>query len=160
MPPETLAFRDALQQTYGFTLHEFSPTTEQIADVEYLRLWDGDMELYSKLTKLDPLPKAIKELRATALLTGVRRDQTPNRATLGYLGRGGAGEVRVHPLIDWDKQQIDAYIDTHALPRNLLYTQGYGSVGDVHATKPGADRAGRTVIECGIHVPGGKVITQ
>ena len=160
LPPETLAFRDSLQQRYGFRLHEYGPSRAQIADIELLRLWDGDMDLYSKLTKLDPLSKAIAELKVTALLTGVRADQTANRANLSYVGPGNDGEVRIRPLINWDKQQVETYIAKHRLPRNSLYEKGYESTGDQHLTAPGADRSGRVVMECGMHMVGGKVVTQ
>jgi phosphoadenosine phosphosulfate reductase len=160
LAPETLDFRDSLQRRYGFRLHEIGPSQEQIADIEELRLWEGDLELYSKLTKLDPLTKAVKELKVTALLVGIRGDQTANRAGLGFVGRGHDGEVRIHPLIDWDKTRIEHYIQQHNLPRNPLYYQGYESIGDRHLTAPGADRSGRTVMECGLHVTNGKAQRQ
>jgi phosphoadenosine phosphosulfate reductase len=158
--PETLQFRDELQERYGFQLHEFGPTPEQIADIELLRLWDGDMDIYSKMTKLDPLSSAIKQLNVKALISGVRADQTDNRAGLDFLGRGSDGEIRVRPLIDWDKIRVEQYIQTHNLPRNSLYKKGYESVGDRHLTTPGSDRQGREVMECGIHVVNGKVIRR
>ncbi len=160
LPPETIDFRDVLKRRYGFVLHEFGPSKELIADIELLRLWDGDMELYSKLTRLDPLAAAVKELEITAFMVGVRADQTENRAHLGFVGRGREGEIRVHPLLDWDKARIDQYIDEHTLPRNPLYYQGYESIGDQHLTMPGSGRSGRTVMECGINVADGKVVTN
>lgn len=158
LPPETIAFRDELQKRYGFRLHEYGPTKQQIADIELLRLWEGDMELYSKLTKLDPLARAIEELGVTALLVGIRGDQTANRANLGLLEYGRSKEVRIHPLIDWNKVRIERYIKQYNLPRNPLYYKGYESVGDQHLTKPGNDRSGRSVMECGINVVDGKVV--
>lgn len=158
LPEQTLDFRDELEKRYGFRLYEFGPTEEQIADVTMLRLWDGDLATYSKITKLDPMSKAISELKVTALLTAVRADQTDNRATLRYIGEGNDGELRIHPFIDWPKAQVNDYIEKNNLPRNPLHKKGFESVGDRHVTRPGHDRHGRTVMECGIHVVGGKVV--
>jgi phosphoadenosine phosphosulfate reductase len=158
LPEQTLDFRDELERRYGFALYEFGPSEEQIADVTMLRLWDGDLATYSKITKLDPMRKAIRELKVAALLTAVRADQTDNRATLRYIGEGNDGELRIHPFIDWPKTQVNDYIEKHSLPRNPLHKKGFESVGDLHVTQPGHDRQGRTVMECGLHVVGGKVI--
>jgi phosphoadenosine phosphosulfate reductase len=158
LPEETLSFRDELEKRYGFQLYEFGPSEAQIADVNLLRLWEGDLPMYSKITKLDPMSKAIDELKVSALLTAVRGDQTANRATLRFIGEGNDGELRIHPFIDWSKAQVNEYIADNNLPRNPLYKQGFESVGDQHVTVAGTDRQGRTVMECGIHVVGGKVI--
>jgi len=158
LPEQTLDFRDELEKRYGFALYEFGPSEEQIADVTMLRLWDGDLATYSKITKLDPMSKAIAELKVTALLTAVRADQTDNRATLRYIGEGNDGELRIHPFIDWPKAQVNDYIEKNSLPRNPLHKKGFESVGDRHVTRPGHDRQGRSVMECGIHVKGGKVV--
>lgn len=160
LPKETLAFRDRLKELYGFQLYEFGPTKAQIADVTSLRLWEGDLALYSKLTKLDPMTVAINELGVNALLTAVRGDQTANRATLGYIGQGNDGELRIRPFIDWPKAEVTDYIDKNRLPRNPLYKRGFESVGDQHTTMPGQNREGREVMECGIHVEGGKLVKQ
>jgi phosphoadenosine phosphosulfate reductase len=160
LPEETLVFRDQLKRRYGFKLYELGPTQDQIADVTQLRLWEGDLALYSKITKLDPMTKAIKKLNVTALLTAVRGDQTDNRATLHYIDEGNDGELRIHPFIDWSKAEVNDYIASNGLPRNPLHKKGFESVGDRNVTVAGQNRKGRTVMECGIHVVGGKVIRR
>lgn len=158
LPPETISFRDELRRRYNLTLREFGPTEDQVADITRTKLWDLDLARYSRITKLEPLSHAIRALGVTALIAGVRRDQTKIRAALDFIGYGPNGEIRLHPLLDWDQTQVERYIATHNLPRNPLYYKGYQSVEDRHLTKPGHDRSGRARTECGIHVTGGKVI--
>jgi phosphoadenosine phosphosulfate reductase len=157
---ETLAFRESLQNKYGFRLLEFGPSQEQINELKKTKLWETDLQKYSKITKLDPLSKAIKELEVSALLTAVRSDQTKNRAKLNYLDVGNSGEIRVHPFLDWTKSQVEAYFDENNLPRHPLYDKGFESVADEITTTEGRDRSGRAAIECGLHVQNGRLVRQ
>ena len=72
------------------------------------------------------------------------------------------GRLKVNPLGDWTKQDLETYFAEHHLPRHPLEAQGYLSVGCQPCTSivaPGEDpRAGRwrgwDKTECGIHRPG------
>jgi phosphoadenosine phosphosulfate reductase len=160
LPEETLAFRDTLEMLYDLTIHEYGPSTEQIADISQKQLWNSSPASYSKITKLDPLERAIEDLHVTALLTAVRADQTDNRATLDIIGYGNNGDLRIRPFIDWPAQAVADYIDEHGLPRNALHAKGFESVGDRQTTTAGQGRQGRTFLECGLHVTDGKPLTQ
>jgi phosphoadenosine phosphosulfate reductase len=158
LPKETLIFRDELQDRYGFQLHEYKPSVERLGDIVAGKLWETDLSTYSRMTKLEPLAEAIRDLGVTALLAGLRGGQTTNRSKLGYIGRGHDGEYRIHPFIDWSEDEVSAYFDRHKLPRHPLYARGFGSVGDMQTTAPGKQREGRTVMECGLHVSGGDIV--
>ena len=158
LTPETIPFRDSLVEKYGLRLHEFGPSEEEVRTMSEMQLWQTDPEEYSRVTKLEPLTRAIQTLGVTALLSGIRRDQTSNRAEIGVIDTGNDGETRIHPVIDWDQAAIDDYFSVNGLPRHPLYEQGYGSVGDAHTTFKGKNREGRVIDECGIHVVGGVVI--
>ena len=72
-----------------------------------------------------------------------------------------AGKLKVNPLADWTKADLDAYFDAHGLPRHPLEAEGYLSIGCAPCTRkvnPGEDaRSGRWAgwdkTECGIHTP-------
>ena len=74
----------------------------------------------------------------------------------------GRGRLKINPLGDWTKDDLEAYFAEHDLPRHPLEAQGFLSVGCQPCTSPvgpGEDsRAGRwrgwDKTECGIHVPG------
>ena len=69
------------------------------------------------------------------------------------------GKLKINPLADWGKTELDAWFAAHDLPRHPLEAQGYPSIGCAPCTskvKPGEDpRAGRwrgwDKVECGIH---------
>jgi phosphoadenosine phosphosulfate reductase len=158
LPEETLAFRDTLETLYDLSIHEYGPSSKQIDDITERELWNTDLSTYSKLTKLDPLERAINDLQIEALLTAVRSDQTDNRATLEYIGYGNNGELRIRPFIDWPTEAVATYIDGHGLPRNALHAKGYESVADRQTTTAGHGRVGRSIMECGLHVQSGKPV--
>ncbi len=160
----TLEHRDRLERTSGVQIIEFGPSQKQIDEARELQLWrpkteveTGDPQRYSEITKLEPMSRAIKELGIKALISGVRRHQTPNRATLDFINFGNDGEYRINIFLDWSKSQVDEHFEAHNLLRHPMYFLGYESVGDVHSTRPGKGREGRGEEECGINSDG-KVI--
>lgn len=158
LPDETLLFRDYLKEEYGLRFHEYGPSQKQIKEIADRILWEVDPQTYTRITKLEPLQRAIKERKVTALLTAVRGDQTDNRSTLDVIGDGNDGEVRIRPFIDWSSSEVSGYIDKNDLPRNPLYAKGYELVGDWHSTIPGKGREGRAIMECGLHMVDGKLV--
>jgi phosphoadenosine phosphosulfate reductase len=152
--PETHSFRQELTEQFDLDLHIYGPTPDEIEKIAGDRLWETDLDTYHAVTKLAPLKQAIGELGVTALLSGVRRQQTSNRATLKYIDVGNDGELRIHPVLDWSDEQESEFFERENLPRNPLYYQNYGSVGDLTTTTVGEGRNGRSGLhtECGIHL--------
>jgi phosphoadenosine phosphosulfate reductase len=94
---------------------------------------------------------------ADAWITGIRREQTPNRAAAPKLEfDDGRGLWKVNPLADWTEADVWRYVFKHELPYNPLHDQGYASIGCATCTLPGAGRDGRwsgqDKDECGLHV--------
>jgi len=156
-PAETLTFRDQLREEFSLEMVEYGPNADIVDAIRETELWISDPAEYGRLTKVEPLARAIGELSVTALISGVRGDQTSTRSELDVVGRGKDGEIRVHPFIDWSKQRVDDYIDSNALPRHPLWPE-YGSVEDAQTMVPGNGREGRSFDECGIHIVDGRVV--
>ena len=158
--PETLEYRDLLVEQLGLTnLQILRPDAEQLAarDESGLR-WSYDPDGCCEIRKVVPLEKALAPLDAS--ITGRKAFQSSTRAALPRFELDG-DRLKVNPLIDWVKADIDAYFEAHALPRHPLEAQGYPSIGCAPCTskvKPGEDpRSGRwsgwDKTECGIHTP-------
>ena len=147
LPNGTLTHREALRQQYGFRLHEFSPTKKAVDDILTRKLWESDLSEYRQITKIIPLKRAIGALGVVAYISGVRRDQTEQRSTFNYVQRGKAGEIRVHPFIDWSQSEVNRYIDDRELPRHPLFYEGYTSLDDWPLMGPDFMKT-----ECGIHL--------
>src|SRR5215207_4570387 len=95
---------------------------------------------------------------ADCWLSGVRRDQSPDRAHTEELDWDDRhGLWKANPLATWSESDVWAYIARHDLPYNPLHDQGYSSIGCTHCTLPGDGREGRwaglTKTECGMHAP-------
>ena len=153
--PETHVHQRQLEQSEGFFTTKYGLSDIAVADITDKRLWETDLSEYNRRTKAEPLTQAIGELGITALVSGVRREQTPNRASLETYGIGNDGEVRVNAVLGWTDAAVEDYFMDKVLLRHPLYYKGYGSVGDWTLTTPGAGRSGRNLgehSECGINL--------
>jgi phosphoadenosine phosphosulfate reductase len=158
---ETLAYRDALVERLGFTdLRVFRPDPYRLAlkDKTSLR-WSYDPDGCCALRKVEPLARALAPF--DAWISGRKGFQARTRVALPRFEIDD-GRLKLNPLADWTKADLDAYFRAHDLPRHPLEAEGYPSIGCAPCTsqvRPGEDpRAGRwrgwDKTECGIHKPG------
>jgi phosphoadenosine phosphosulfate reductase len=154
--PETYALWREVEQRYKTTVEVFAgPTPEELAATHGESLWCRQPDLYLSLAKVAPLNRALLDL--DCWITGIRRDQSPTRASAPKLGWDEAHELwKANPLASWSDDDCWAYIEKHGLPYNALHDRGYASIGDWHSTTPGPGREGRWAgtdrTECGLHV--------
>jgi phosphoadenosine phosphosulfate reductase len=152
---ETLAYRDTLVRAWDLNLVVVQ------ADRPGPGLWRVDSEACCAHHKVAPLFAALR--RYDVWFTGLRREQSPSRATLGtvqpFTLPGGEILRKVNPLADWTSAEVWAYARAHGIPALPLYAQGYTSIGCEPCTTPPVDplngRSGRwggKRLECGIHV--------
>lgn len=128
----------------------------------YGKLWEqgeDGVKRYLQINKVEPMQRAVRELGADAWMAGLRSEQTEHRSGLRRLERQN-GSVKVHPILHWSGEQVNAYMEEHELPHHPMFAQGYRSIGDRHSTIPTtADmdpRDGRILgksRECGLHLP-------
>lgn len=159
--PETIAYRDTLAKRLGLTnLRIVTPDTAVIAKKDETGLrWSYDPDGCCEIRKVIPLEKAMAGFDAS--FTGRKAFQASTRNALPRFEVDGAGKLKINPLADWAKADLDAYFAEHALPRHPLEAEGYLSIGCAPCTnkvKPGEDpRSGRWAgwdkTECGIHTP-------
>jgi phosphoadenosine phosphosulfate reductase len=158
--PETLAFRDALQAHYHLNLIVVRPmiTKSQLLARYGEGLYRRDPDLCCYLNKVEPMQRAISDL--AAWISGVRRDQTAHRRTLKVVQPLSSGLLKIHPLLNWTRDDLWVYIRKYDLPAHPLYEKGYLSIGCAPCTVPvflGQDPrdgrwAGTDKKECGLHV--------
>jgi phosphoadenosine phosphosulfate reductase len=146
--PETYEYWRDVERRYGMSVERFEgPPVED-------KLWETKPDLYLAIAKVAPLVTALGGL--DAWITGIRRDQSPTRATAPKLGWDDKHELwKANPLATWTDAMCWEYIRARELPYNALHDRGYDSIGDTHSTQPGTGRSGRWVgtdkVECGIH---------
>lgn len=169
---ETLAYRRLLARDLGLTVLDLRPdlSVAQQAERHGPDLYARDPDACCSMRKTVPLRRALAMFDGWA--TGVRRDQTPERAATPVVeGRRHEGRwlVKVAPLAGWSLADVDAYLDEHDLPRHPLVDRGYRSIGCAPCTRPVAadddPRAGRwsgftAKTECGIHLTEDGVVVR
>ena len=112
------------------------------------------------------MERAVRELGATAWLTGLRRAQASTRRDLKVVHRQNK-ITKVHPIIDWDNRRVYHYLKEHDLPYHPFWEQGYVSVGDWHSSSKLLEgmteeetRFGGLKRECGLHENSGRADYQ
>jgi hypothetical protein len=140
---------------FGRTGRGGIPQTIAARDETGLR-WSYDPDGCCAIRKVEPLARAKQGL--DSWISGRKAFQSQTRAALPRFEIED-GRLKVNPLGDWNKADLEAYFTEHDLPRHPLEAQGYLSIGCAPCTsivKPGEDpRAGRwrgwDKTECGIH---------
>ena len=156
---ESYETRDRLVERYGVEL--IQPEIITVAEQhkrEGPNLWERDPDRCCHIRKVEPLIHTLAPY--DAWISGIRRDQSPSRATTPKLQWSERYDVwKFHPLADWDEKRVWAYIQVNEIPYNPLHESGYRSIGCIPCTRPIApdeeERAGRWAgsdkLECGIH---------
>ncbi len=159
--PETYKFIDELTERLNLNLKVYrSHLSPAWQEARYGKLWENGIDgikQYNQLNKVEPMKRALAELKATGWIAGIRRSQTSTRSKTPVLVRDGAC-IKVHPIVDWTDRDIYQYLKRHDLPYHPLWHQNYVSIGDVHTThklEPGmAEEQARFFglkRECGLH---------
>jgi phosphoadenosine phosphosulfate reductase len=162
---ETRRYRDRLIDDLRLSdVRTIKPDPERIEALDPDGvLWFGNPDMCCRLRKVEPLQRALQGL--DAWITGRKGFQGGARTQLQRIEVNAEdGRIKINPLADWQKSDLDAYFERHALPRHPLEAEGFLSVGCMPCTDrvaPGEHaRAGRwrgkNKTECGIHLPIGK----
>ncbi|MCU0534977.1 MAG: phosphoadenosine phosphosulfate reductase [Hydrococcus sp. Prado102] len=165
LPAETYQFAEQLSERLKLNIKVYqSPISPARMEAIYGRLWaQNDLESlnrYDKIRKVEPMQRALKELKATAWLAGLRSDQTDHRKTLRRLDVQG-DRYKILPILDWNAKDVYEYLTARDLPYHPFFDLGYVSVGDWHSSRPlmADDTDERDTRfhglkqECGLHLP-------
>ena len=162
---ETLALLPQIESRYGMKVEVFKPVEERV--VHFVRE-RGENAMYESLAlrkeccairKLEPLSRMLAG--RSAWITGLRREQSSNRADVPFSEPDGQGRSKYNPLAEWSWADVWHFIQTHKVPYNALHDQFMPSIGCAPCTRAiavGEDfRAGRwwwedeNAKECGLH---------
>jgi phosphoadenylyl-sulfate reductase (thioredoxin) len=159
--PETYALWRRLEERYAIRIRAAGADLPP-ADPGAPPPWQRDPDACCAARKVRPLRAALAELGAW--VTGIRREQTPERAGAQVLEWDARfGLFKVNPLAAWTAADVSAYVRRFDVPTNPLHARGYPSIGCAPCTtpvRPGEDpRSGRwrghEKRECGLHAERG-----
>jgi len=155
---QTLDYRQQLAAKLGLTdVRDLRPRFEDLAVGDpNADLWKSDTDACCHIRKVIPLDAALGGF--SAWITGRKRFHGGDRMRLPVV-EAADGKLKLNPLANWSKTELDAYAAEHDLPEHPLVAFGYPSIGCWPCTSPveqGADvRSGRWAgsqkTECGIH---------
>jgi len=165
LPADTYLFAETLTQRLHLNLKVYqSPLSPARMEALHGRLWEQKeleaLNRYDQIRKVEPMQRALQELKATAWLTGLRRDQTRFRQTLDPVNQD-KGFYKILPILHWDSKRVYEYLMAYDLPYHPYFDQGYLTVGDWHSSRPllAMDEHERDTRfqgmkqECGLHLP-------
>ena len=162
--PETYQFIEQLTERLDLNLQVYQAKESAAWQMaKYGEEWassEAALKAYNRRNKVEPLERGLSELNAQTWFSGVRRQQSEHRQSLGVVSTL-RGRYKVHPIIDWSNKDVHQYLTKHNLPYHPLWDEGYVSVGDVHSTRPltlgmteEETRFGGGQRECGLHTDG------
>ena len=164
--PETYRFIDELAMRLELNLKIYGPAASPAwNETRYGKLWEQGapgIERYNQIHKVEPMQRALEELRVGTWFAGLRRQQSRTRAAIEPLQRIGVVRYKVHPIFDWTDRDVYQYLRKHELPYHPLWERGYVSIGDWHTTRnlleAGDTDEGTRFFglqrECGLHLIG------
>ena len=155
---QTLDYRRQLAAKLGLTgVRDLRPRFEDLAITDPdADLWKTDTDACCHIRKVLPLDRALAGF--DAWITGRKRFHGGNRLRLPVVEQAD-GHVKINPLANWSKVDLDAYAAKFDLPAHPLVAAGFPSIGCwpcTEAIDEGAElRSGRWAgsqkTECGIH---------
>jgi phosphoadenosine phosphosulfate reductase len=167
--PETFEVWAATERRYTARIIVIAPNDKDVEalvarqGIDGFRHSVGDRLECCAIRKVAPLARALNG--ADAWIAGIRTDQSPTRAHFAAVSFDEQRALmKAHPLFDWTRDQVLAFVRAHDVPYNALHDRGFPSVGCAPCTRavaPGEDeRAGRwwweqaEHKECGLHLNG------
>ena len=158
--PQTLQFQEKLAATLNLT--NTKPVKQRLPKLRHQdpngNLWQIDNSACCDLRKIQPLNNELAHF--DSWISGRKTFQGGMRSSLDLFEKSGA-HIKINPLANWSKDQLEAYMDRFDLPVHPLADEGYTSVGCMPCTtttlpnqSPREGRwSGMAKTECGIHLP-------
>ena len=144
---------------------------EEIARYPELKVFKSDVdippELYKTdpdrccdLLKVEPVKRAVEEMKVTCWVTGLRCTEGRTRTDYREVEERDEGLLKLNPILIWKEREVWQYLALYGVKVNPLYGEGYRSLGCEPCTKITSEdneRSGRWIGtskcggECGIH---------
>jgi len=158
---ETYEFAESLVNRLGVNLKVYrskrSPAWQEALHGKRWEQGIDGIESYNRENKVEPMNRALDELKAKAWFAGLRRQQSSSRENLPVLALSN-GRIKLHPIIDWTDKNVHDYLKSNDLPYHPLWQKGYISIGDIHTTRRLEDGMSEEETrffglkrECGLH---------
>jgi phosphoadenosine phosphosulfate reductase len=127
--PETYRFAEAARKQLHLNLRAYVP---KVTSAHWLALNGGNIPMpdevervedFSRIMKLEPFERSMRELAPQIWITALRKEQNPQRAaTLQPVAWDEKFQtLKVSPILDWTPVELEAYLAQHGLPNERTY---------------------------------------
>jgi len=124
------------------------------------KLYEADPDRCCDILKVEPVKRAVYEMKVTCWVTGLRCTEGRTRTDYKEVEERDKGLIKLNPILIWKEREVWQYLALYEVKVNPLYKEGYRSLGCSPCTKitnEDNERAGRWIGtskcggECGIH---------
>ncbi len=126
---ETYRFAEACRQRLNLNLKAYLPL---MTSAHWLALNGGQIpmpdelekvESFSRIMKLEPFERGMRELAPQIWITALRREQNPQRAATlqPVMWYSKFNCLKINPILDWTAVELEAYLAEHNLPNEFTY---------------------------------------
>ena len=127
--PETYQFAEKCRTQLALNLRPYLP---RMTAAHWLALNGGNVpmpdevervESFSRIMKLEPFERGMRELAPAVWITALRKEQNPQRAATlqPVMWDAKFNCLKVNPILDWTPVGMDAYLTEFGLPNERTY---------------------------------------
>jgi len=115
---ETYCHAEQLTKLLNLNLKVYQPLLSRARmEAVHGKLWETDEREFGRLRKVEPMKRALNDLKVKASIVGLRRSQLGQSAsTVTRVSKDGNERFRVLPIFDWSDADMARYIEEHGLP--------------------------------------------
>lgn len=127
--PETYVFAETSRKQLNLNLKPFLPL---MTSAHWLALNGGQVpmpdeiervESFSRIMKLEPFERGMRELAPQVWITALRKEQNPQRSASlkPVMWDAKFNCLKVNPILDWTATELEEYLSEHQLPNERTY---------------------------------------
>lgn len=76
---------------------------------------------FTEEVKLEPFDRAVRKVHGEVWITGIRAEETAERAAMQPVSMARDGIIKVAPVLRWSSKQMNDYLKKYGLPNNFDY---------------------------------------
>jgi len=118
-------FADELQRMLKLNLKIFRPRRSrahrEAVEGPLPEVHEPGHAAFTEEVKLEPFDRAVRELDGQVWITGIRAEETEERAHTEPVTLARDGILKVAPVLHWNSRQMHEYLRRHQLPNNFDY---------------------------------------